>query len=277
MLPDAQGRRGRPRCPAGRGHRADVLRHRRDGGRRHAGNPDAGTRRPTRRRRRRHHPPRPRRCSPGSRSARTLCRVGSRPMPRRGPRSPTTQVRSVNSLYCVVSSADENLGCFIDEASAEERQRSDRAAAPARCDRADGPARRAPRDRRSSPRTTRLRDHAGHLPDRRGASSTEACSFSALQDQEVVYEDEAGNRYRLAPAVIAGRRHRGSQRHPRRGDGLGMDGVVPAHRRRHRIGSPTPPPPRSRCRHRRTRSRSSSTASSSRRRSCRAPSRAAPG
>ena len=31
---------------------------------------------------------------------------------------------AVDTLYCVTSSADANLGCFIDRASAEERQRS---------------------------------------------------------------------------------------------------------------------------------------------------------
>ena len=33
---------------------------------------------------------------------------------------------------------------------------------------------------------------------------TDECSFSALENEEVVYEDDAGNRYRLGPAVIAG-------------------------------------------------------------------------
>jgi len=33
---------------------------------------------------------------------------------------------------------------------------------------------------------------------------TDECSFSALENEEVVYEDDAGNRFRLGPTVIAG-------------------------------------------------------------------------
>jgi len=114
-----------------------------------------------------------------------------------------TQVRSVNSLYCVVSSADENLGCFIDEASAEERQRStgqqrllDVIGQTARLEERPVSAIIPPND--PSYATTPVTCPTDE------ERQTKACSFSALQDQEVVYEDEAGNRYRLAPAVIVG-------------------------------------------------------------------------
>ena len=48
-----------------------------------------------------------------------------------------------------------------------------------------------------------IRGHPGHGPTDAERERKE-CSFSALEDQEVVYEDDAGNRFRLAPAVIVG-------------------------------------------------------------------------
>jgi preprotein translocase subunit SecD len=114
-----------------------------------------------------------------------------------------TQVRSVSSLYCVVSSADQDLGCFIDRASAEERQRStgqqrllDVIGQTARLEERPVLAIVPPSDPSyaATPVTCPTDEER----------QTKACSFSALEDQEVVYEDEAGNRYRLAPAVIAG-------------------------------------------------------------------------
>jgi preprotein translocase subunit SecD len=114
-----------------------------------------------------------------------------------------TQVRSVSSLYCVVSSADQDLGCFIDRASAEERQRStgqqrllDVIGQTARLEERPVLAIVPPNDPSyaATPVTCPTDE------ERQG----KACSFSALEDQEVVYEDEAGNRYRLAPAVIVG-------------------------------------------------------------------------
>ena len=114
-----------------------------------------------------------------------------------------TQVRSVTSLYCVVSSADEDLGCFIDRASAEERQRStgqqrllDVIGQTARLEERPVLAIVPPNDPSyaATPVTCPTDEER----------QTKACSFSALEDQEVVYEDEAGNRFRLAPAVIVG-------------------------------------------------------------------------
>jgi preprotein translocase subunit SecD len=113
------------------------------------------------------------------------------------------QVRSVSSLYCVISSADQNLGCFIDRASAEERQRStgqqrllDVIGQTARLEERPVLAIVPPNDPSyaATPVTCPTDEER----------QTKACSFSALEDQEVVYEDEAGNRYRLAPAVIVG-------------------------------------------------------------------------
>lgn len=114
-----------------------------------------------------------------------------------------TQVRSVNSLYCVVSSADQNLGCFIDRASAEERQRStgqqrllDVIGQTARLEERPVLAIVPPSDPSYAATSVTCPTDEER--------QTEACSFSALEDREVVYEDEAGNRYRLAPAVIVG-------------------------------------------------------------------------
>ena len=114
-----------------------------------------------------------------------------------------TQVQTVESLFCVVSSAGENLGCFIDRASAEERQRStgqqrllDVIGQTARLEERPVLAIVPPGDPAYA--TTSVTCPTDE--DRQ----TKECSFSALEDQEVVYEDEDGNRYRLAPAIIAG-------------------------------------------------------------------------
>lgn len=114
-----------------------------------------------------------------------------------------TQVETVDALFCVVSSAGENLGCFIDRTSAEERQRStgqqrllDVIGQTARLEERPVLAIVPPGDPAYA--TTPVTCPTDE--DRQ----TKECSFSSLEDQEVVYEDEAGNRYRLAPAVIAG-------------------------------------------------------------------------
>jgi preprotein translocase subunit SecD len=114
-----------------------------------------------------------------------------------------TQVRSVGSLYCVISSAGEDLGCFIDRASAEERRRStgqqrllDVIGQTARLEERPVLAIVPPTDPSyaATPVTCSTEEER----------QTRACSFAVLEDQEVVYEDEAGNRFRLAPAVIVG-------------------------------------------------------------------------
>jgi preprotein translocase subunit SecD len=114
-----------------------------------------------------------------------------------------TSVRTTDTLYCVVSSADRDLGCFIDRASAEERQRStgqqrllDVIGQTARLEQRPVIAIVPPTD----PAYAATPVTCPTVEERQ----TKACSFSALEDEEVVYEDEAGNRYRLGPAVIAG-------------------------------------------------------------------------
>ena len=114
-----------------------------------------------------------------------------------------TRVQAVSSLFCVISSGDQNLGCFIDRASAEERQRStgqqrllDVIGQTARLEQRPVLAIVPPDDQAYA--TTPVTCPTDADRERR------ACSFSALEDQEVVYEDEAGNRFRLGPAVISG-------------------------------------------------------------------------
>ncbi|MET0801630.1 MAG: protein translocase subunit SecD [Actinomycetota bacterium] len=114
-----------------------------------------------------------------------------------------TQVRTVDTLFCVVSSGDENLGCYIDRTSAEDRRR------------ATGQQRLLD----VVGQTARLEERpviAIVPPDDPAYASTPVtcptdadrelrrCSFASLETQEVVYEDDSGNRYRLAPAVIVG-------------------------------------------------------------------------
>jgi preprotein translocase subunit SecD len=112
-------------------------------------------------------------------------------------------VQTVDSLFCVISSADRNLGCFIDRPSAEERRRStgqqrllDVIGQTARLEQRPVLAIVPPTDPAyaATPVTCPTDEER----------ETDECSFSALEDQEVVYEDEAGNRFRLGPAVIAG-------------------------------------------------------------------------
>ena len=169
MFPDAEGSGGCARRAAGRCHRADVVRHRRRGRptpRGHAyavarserigdpvdlahPDPDGVLRAVARR----------------ERSA-VRARDAKR---RRSAAIDETQVRSVDSLYCVVSSADEDLGCFIDRASAEERQRS--TGQQRLLDVIGQTARLEERPVLAivTPERPVLRGDAGHVPDRRRA------------------------------------------------------------------------------------------------------------
>ncbi len=113
------------------------------------------------------------------------------------------QVRTIDTLFCVISSGDENLGCFIDRTSAEERQRStgqqrllDVIGQTARLEERPVIAVVSPQDPAYAATPVTCASEAER--ERR------ECSFSRLETEEVVYEDEVGNRYRLAPAVIAG-------------------------------------------------------------------------
>ncbi|HEX7246845.1 MAG TPA: hypothetical protein VF351_01960, partial [Actinomycetota bacterium] len=113
------------------------------------------------------------------------------------------RVRTVATLFCVISSAEENLGCFIDETSAEERLRS---TGQQRLLAVIGQTARL--EERPVLAVVPPEDPAYAATPVTCPTETErerrACSFPALEDQEVVYEDETGNRFRLAPAVIGG-------------------------------------------------------------------------
>jgi protein-export membrane protein SecD len=113
------------------------------------------------------------------------------------------QVMEVDTLYCVTSSAGANLGCYIDRASAEERQRStgqqrllDVIGQTARLEQRPVLAIVPPEDPAYA--TTQVTCATDEQRQER------ECSFSRLEDQQVVYEDEARNRFLLGPAVIAG-------------------------------------------------------------------------
>ncbi|HET9312150.1 MAG TPA: protein translocase subunit SecD [Actinomycetota bacterium] len=129
------------------------------------------------------------------------CGLGSRSKAQAA--ADAASVQTVDSLFCVISSADQDLGCFIDRASAEERRRStgqqrllDVIGQTARLEQRPVLAIVPPTDPSyaATPVTCPTDDER----------QTDECSFSALENEEVVYEDEAGNRFRLGPAVIAG-------------------------------------------------------------------------
>jgi len=114
-----------------------------------------------------------------------------------------TSVRTVDTLSCVVSSGGENLGCFIDRTSADERLRStgqqrllDVIGQTARLEERPVLAVVPPSDPAYAATPVTCPTDADR--ERR------QCSFTALEGEEVVYEDEAGNRFRLGPAVVAG-------------------------------------------------------------------------
>jgi protein-export membrane protein SecD len=103
----------------------------------------------------------------------------------------------------VISSGGQNLGCFIDRASAEERLRStgqqrllDVIGQTARLEERPVTAIVSTQDPAYAATPATCPTEA----DR----ARRACSFSVLADEEVVYEDEQGNRFRLGPAIIGG-------------------------------------------------------------------------
>jgi preprotein translocase subunit SecD len=112
-------------------------------------------------------------------------------------------VSKQDTQYCVISSADQNLGCFIDRASAEEQQRAtgqqrllDVIGQTARLEErpviAVIPA--------SDPSFASTPVTCGTEAERQ----QDDCSPNALASQEVVYLDENGNKFRLGPSVISG-------------------------------------------------------------------------
>jgi preprotein translocase subunit SecD len=109
------------------------------------------------------------------------------------------KVSQQNTQYCVISSAQENLGCYISRAAAENRQRS------------------TGQDHLISiiGKTARLeqRPVLAVLPATDttpvtcadpNQQDTPACSFDALKGKEVVYLDSHGQKLKLGPVVLSG-------------------------------------------------------------------------
>ncbi len=105
--------------------------------------------------------------------------------------------------YCVVSSAGEDLGCYVSPEEADRRQREtgqERLLAvigqTARLEQRNVVAIVPPDD----PSYASVPLTCGTAAER----ATKECRFAALEDQEVVYGDESGLKYRLGPVVISG-------------------------------------------------------------------------
>jgi preprotein translocase subunit SecD len=148
--------------------------------------------------------------SPGAGAYAGLDRSGAEPLPcQLGTKADADdalagiQVREEAVQYCVVSSAGEDLGCFIDRNGAEEQQRAtgqqrllDVIGQTARLEERPVIAAIPPSD--PSYATTAVTCATAQERE------TEECSFDALENQEVVYQDDQKNKLRLAPVVISG-------------------------------------------------------------------------
>ena len=123
---------------------------------------------------------------------RSRCRVGEKTKAD-AQRLAAIAVRGRHVQYCVISSADQNLGCFLDQdvgraSSSARRVRSG-------CCRVIGQTARL--EQRAvieviDPARPRVRLDAGDLRHRRRSVEKPECCAQALESQEVVYLDEAG-------------------------------------------------------------------------------------
>jgi preprotein translocase subunit SecD len=113
-------------------------------------------------------------------------------------------VAKEDTEYCVVSSAGQDLGCYITKAAAETKQREtgqDRLLAVI--------GKTARLEQRQVLSTIPQGDPSfDTTPVTCGTTeeqATQACSFQALADKDVVYLDKSGTtKYRLGPVVISG-------------------------------------------------------------------------
>ncbi len=113
------------------------------------------------------------------------------------------RVQNVTTRFCVVSSQGDDLGCYVDRPSAEERQRDtgqerllDVIGQTARLE-------ERPTLEIVSPDSPVYQS----LPVTCGTDQeqeSEACTGNALDDEQVVYYDQTGNKVRLAPVVLTG-------------------------------------------------------------------------
>jgi preprotein translocase subunit SecD len=114
------------------------------------------------------------------------------------------EVSRRTTQFCVISSAGENLGCFVTRPEAE---RQLQATSQERLLNVIGETARLEQRvvlqivTQGDPAYEQLQVTCPTPTDR----ETKECSFEALQDQEVVYEDaQGGVKYRLGPLVISG-------------------------------------------------------------------------
>jgi preprotein translocase subunit SecD len=112
-------------------------------------------------------------------------------------------VDDIDTEYCVVGAAGDDLGCFIDRGAAQERQREtgqqrllEVIGETARLEQRSVIEEIAPQDPRWA--TTPLTCESEEERDRA------ACSIESLADEEVVYLAEDGRKLRLGPVIIAG-------------------------------------------------------------------------
>jgi protein-export membrane protein SecD len=113
------------------------------------------------------------------------------------------EVQDVDTEFCVVGSAGDDLGCFLDRTAAENRQRETGQqrllqviGETARLEQRSVLEEIVPQDPRWA--TTPLTCETEEERER------PSCSFDALADQEVVYLREDGSKLRLGPVIIAG-------------------------------------------------------------------------
>ena len=113
------------------------------------------------------------------------------------------ELSPITTQYCVVSSAGEDLGCFISQDDAAQRQKE---TGQERLLEVIGEtARLEERVTQAiiSPGAPAYETTQVTCPTDE-ARATPACSFAALEDQPVVYTDAQGNKLQLGPVVLSG-------------------------------------------------------------------------
>jgi protein-export membrane protein SecD len=112
-------------------------------------------------------------------------------------------VQDVDTEFCVVGSAGDSLGCYLDRDAAAERQRETGQqrllqviGETARLEQRSVLEEIAPQDPRWA--TTPLTCETAEERER------PSCSFDALADEEVIYQRPDGAKLRLGPVIIAG-------------------------------------------------------------------------
>lgn len=112
-------------------------------------------------------------------------------------------IENITTRFCVISSQGDDLGCYVDRPAAEERQRD--TGQERLLDVIGQTARLEERPtleiiQPNSPVYQSLPVTCGTEQEQ----ESETCTGNALDDEEVVYYDQAGNKVRLAPVVLTG-------------------------------------------------------------------------